>query len=139
MTSKPMDEQDILREVGIHRVYYRGLWTYERSSNAPNGKVSLIIYYEVCEDDIALDIKHWHSIPHGRTALNSLLSSMKLEEPLPLPEVQNWRYHFFNALNPSASFSSKEITAAASASIMNWSLALWDEDRRAIYIIKYRT
>lgn len=134
-----MDEQDILWEVGIHRDAYRGSWTYERSSDAQNGKVSLIIYYEVCENDIALDIKHWHSIPHGRTVLNGLLSSMKLEEPLPLPEVQNGRYHFFNALKPFASSSPKEITAAASSSIMNWTLALWDEDGKTIYIIKYRT
>ena len=133
-----MDEQDILWEVGIHRDAYRGSWTYERSNNAPNGKVSLIIYYEVCEDDIVIDIKHWHSIPHGCAVLNSLLSSMKLEEPLPLPEVQNGRYNFFIALKPSASYSLKEITAAVSASIMNWTLVLWDEDRKDIYIIKCR-
>ena len=43
-----------------------------------------------------------------------------------------------NALKPSASYSPKEITAAASVSIMNWTLALWDEDGKTIYIIKYR-
>lgn len=138
MMSKSIDEQDILRDAGIHKAYYRGSWTYERSSDAPNGSVLFIIYYEICEDDIDFDIKHWHSVPHGRTVLNNLLSSMKLEEPLPLPKVKNGRYHFFNALNPAASYSSKEITAAASSSIMNWTLALWDEDRKAIYIIKYR-
>lgn len=136
---RKMDEQDILREVGIHRAYYRGSWTYECSSNAPNGKVLLIIYYEICEDDIGIDIKHWHSVPHEHTVLKTLLSSMKLEEPLPLPEVQNGRYNFFNALKSSALSSSKEITAAAASSIMNWALALWDEDRKDIYIIKYRT
>jgi hypothetical protein len=43
---------------------------------------------------------------------------------------------FFNALSPAVSYSSKEITAAASSPIMNWTLALWDEDGKAIYIIK---
>lgn len=63
---------------------------------------------------------------------------MRLEELTLLPEVQNGRYHFFNALKSSALSSSKEITAAASTSVMNWTLALCDEDRKAIYIIKYR-
>ena len=63
---------------------------------------------------------------------------MRLEELTLLPKVQNRRYHFFNALKPSASYLPKEITAAASVSVMNWTLALWDEDGKTIYIIKYR-
>ena len=64
------------------------------------------------------------------------LSSMRLEELTLLPKVKNGRYHFFNARSPAVSYSSKEITAAASSPIMNWTLALWDEDEKSVYIIK---
>ena len=84
---RKMDEQDILREVGIHRDAYRGSWVYGLSGTAPNGEVVLAIYYEVNGEDINSDIKHWRDIPHSRSAINHLLSSMKLEEELPLPYV----------------------------------------------------
>ena len=55
---RKMDEQDILREVGIHRDAYRGSWVYELSGTVSNGEVVLAIYYEVSEKDISADIKH---------------------------------------------------------------------------------
>lgn len=136
---RKMDEQDILREVGIHRNAYRGAWIYELSGAAPNGEVVLAIYYEVGEEDISADIKHWHDIPHSRSAINNLLSSMKLEEELPLPHVKHGRYHFFNALKPAAMYSVKEVADAAAAPTMRWTLALWDEDQQEICVIKYRS
>ena len=136
---RKMDEQDILREVGIHRDAYRGSWVYELSGTAPNGEVVLAIYYEVSEEDISADIKHWRDIPHSRSAINDLLSSMKLEEELPLPHVKHGRYHFFNALKPAAMYSVKEVADAAAAPTMRWTLALWDEEQQEICVIKYRS
>ena len=77
-------------------------------------------------------------IPHSRSAINNLISSMKLEEELPLPPVKHGRYHFFNALKPAAMYSAKEVADAAAASTMRWTLALWDEDQQEICVIKYR-
>lgn len=136
---RKMDEQDILREVGIHRDAYRGSWIYEISGTAPNGEVVLAIYYEVSEEDISADIKHWRDIPRNRSAINNLLSSMKLEEELPLPHVKHGRYRFFNALKPAAMYSAKEVADAAATPTMRWTLALWDEDQLEICVIKYRS
>lgn len=136
---RKMDEQDILREVGIHRDAYRGSWVYELSGTAPNGEVVLAIYYEVNGEDINSDIKHWRDIPHSRSAINNLLSSMKLEEELPLPHVKHGRYHFFNALKPAAMYSAKEVADVAAAPTMRWTLALWDEDQREICVVKYHS
>lgn len=136
---RKMDEQDILREVGIHRDAYRGSWIYEISGTAPNGEVVLAIYYEVSEEDISADIKHWRDIPRSRSAINNLLSSMKLEEELPLPHVKHGRYRFFNALKPAAMYSAKEVADAAATPTMRWTLALWDEDQLEICVIKYRS
>ena len=136
---KKMDEQDILREVGVHRDAYRGSWVYELSGTVPNSEVVLAIYYEVSEEDISADIKHWRDIPHSRAAINNLLSSMKLDKELPLPHVKHGRYHFFNALKPAAMYSAKEVADAAVAPTMRWTLALWDEDQLEICVIKYRS
>lgn len=121
---RKMDEQDILREVGIHRDAYRGSGIYELSGTAPNGEVALAIYYEVSEEVISADIKHWRDIPHSRSVINNLLSSMKLEGELPLPHVKHGRYHFFNALKPAAMYSVKEIADTVAAPTMRWTLAL---------------
>lgn len=133
---RKMDEQDILREVGIHRDAYRGSWVYELSGTVSNGEVVLAIYYEVSEKDISADIKHWRDIPHSCSAINNLLASMKLEEELPLPHVKHGRYHFFNALKPAAMYSANEVADAAAAPTMRWTLALWDEDQQEICVVK---
>ena len=138
MAKKITDEQDILHEVGIYRAAYRGTWVYESSGDAPNGNVILVIYYEVNEEDISSDIKHWRAIPHSRSAINILISTMNLKENLPLPHVKHGRYYFRNALKPVAFSSAKEVEAAASASAMKWTLALWDEDKQTISVVKYQ-
>ena len=112
---------------------------YELSGTAPNGEVVLAIYYEVNGEDINSDIKHWRDIPHSRSAINHLLSSMKLEDELPLPHVKHGRYRFFKALKPAAMYSVKEVADAAAATTMRWTLALWDEDRQELCVIKYRS
>ena len=139
MVKKRTDEQSILREVGIYRAAYRGTWVYESFGDAPNGNVILVIYYEVTGEDISSDIKHWRDIPRSRAAINSLLSAMNLKENLPLPHVKHGRYYFLNALKPAAFSSAKEVEAAASASAMKWTLALWDEDKQTISVVKYRS
>lgn len=139
MREKRTDEQDILQEVGIFRASYRGTWIYEVSGDAQEGQVVLAVYYDVSEDDISNDIKHWRDVPHSRAAINQLLSSMKLSEDLPLPYVKHGRYHFFNAMKPAASYSLKDVAAVASTSTMRWTLAFWDEDKQSISVVKYRS
>lgn len=139
MFERKPTEQDLLREVGIERISYRGTWVYEYSGNIPEASVILAVYYEVHGDDISTIIKHWGDFSRNRTAIDLLISSIKLDEDIHLPHINHGRYHFFNALKPEAPSSRQNMEDALSASRPKWTLALWDEDKQAVYLIKYRS
>ncbi len=138
MFEKNPSEQELLREVGIHRVTYQGTWLYESSGDPPKGTVTLAIYYEVYGDGLRSILNHWRDISCDRPAIELLLSSMKLKEELHLPYVRHGRYCFLNALNPNAFSTKQDLANALAASSVKWTLALWDEDKQAVYLIKYR-
>lgn len=138
MIEKPRDEQSILREAGINRAAYHGSWIYESSDSTTKRNILLAFYYEINPDDISTDIKHWYNIQYSRVALRQLLSSMNLEGDIFFPSIQNGRFHFFNELKPAASYYSSEISDASSISRKSWKLSLWDEEKQAIYIVKFK-
>lgn len=139
MFEKKAIECELLREVGIARISYRGTWVYESSGSLPEGGVTVAIYYEVHGDDVGATIKHWGDISYSRTAIDLLISSIRREENLHLPYVHRGRYRFVNALKAETFSSQQDIAEALSASRPKWTLALWDEEKQAVYLIKYRT
>lgn len=139
MFEKKAIECELLREVGIARISYRGTWVYEYSGSIPEGSVILAVYYEVHGDGISTIIRHWGDISLNRTTIDLLISSIKLEEDIHLPNINHGRYLFFSSSKPELSSSRQDMEDALSASRPKWTLALWDEEKQAVYLIKYRT
>lgn len=138
MFERKLTEQDLLREVGIDRISYRGTLVYESSGSLPEGGVTVAIYYEVHGDDVSTIIKHWGDISCNRTAIDLLISSIRLEEDLHLPYVHRGRHRFVNALKSETFSFQQDIAEALSASRPKWTLALWDADKQMICLIRYR-
>ena len=133
-------KRDYLKQFKIGEAEYSESLIYESYGGLQNDGLMLAIYYDVDTTKIVHQLDSWKKISDFQ-AISSILKNVSSYFGLDfeIPKIANGNFQLYDNSQHKELYSEAEInTLLLHSEDVNFSLAVWDAEKNAIYIIEYR-